>query len=82
MQLYVYTAENCPKCGELKRQLKERGNNMYIERSADRLKNPVDAIDREALVEASINNMKFPVVVDWHERCKYDVKNKFDNLER
>ena len=64
MTMYIYTAENCPKCDALKRQLREVGKNMYVERSADRIKAPVDKIDRDALIEASMNNMTLPVIVE------------------
>ena len=62
--IYIFTAENCPKCDVLKIQLKE-GDDAYIERSADRLKNPEDAIDIEALIVASMQNMTLPVIVEW-----------------
>ena len=68
--IYIYTSENCPKCDALKRQLKERGNNMYIERPADRLKNPQDEIDQMALVESAMGNMELPVMVEWEEEVK------------
>ncbi|MDP2683609.1 MAG: hypothetical protein Q8P20_01005 [bacterium] len=59
--IYIYTSENCPKCDVLKIQLKERGD-AYIERSADRLKNPEDIIDQMALVEAAMGNNELPAV--------------------
>ncbi|MDP2683612.1 MAG: hypothetical protein Q8P20_01020 [bacterium] len=64
--IYVYTNATCPKCDVLKIQLKERGD-AYIERSADRLKNPQDEIDREALIEASMQNMTLPVMIEWSD---------------
>lgn len=60
--LYIYTADDCPKCVTLKRKLNSEGT-QYTERSASRIKLPEDDIDREALVEASMYNMELPVVV-------------------
>ena len=65
--IYIYTSETCPKCDVLKTRLKEKGS-PYIERSADRLKNPVDEIDQMALVEGSMNNMTLPVLIEWREK--------------
>lgn len=59
---YVYTSENCPKCIELKKAYDENGI-AYIERSADRVKSPQDEIDREALIQGSMQNMELPIVV-------------------
>ncbi|UJS18193.1 MAG: hypothetical protein L3J17_03805 [Candidatus Jettenia sp.] len=60
---YIYTAENCPKCESLKKKYKTEGV-QFIERDADRIKRPDDEIDREALVQASMQNMELPVEVD------------------
>lgn len=60
---YIYTAENCPKCESLKKKYKAEGV-PFIERNADRIKRPDDEIDREALVQASMQNMELPVEVD------------------
>ena len=60
---YIYTAEACPKCESLKKKYKANGV-RYEERSADRIKQPEDEIDREALVQASMQNMELPVEVD------------------
>ena len=60
---YVYTADNCPKCTTLKNKLKSEGT-PYEERSADRIKNPQDKIDQEALINGSIQNMELPIVVE------------------
>ena len=60
---YIYTAEDCPKCESLKKKYKVNGV-QYEERSADRIKQPEDEIDREALVQASMQNMELPVEVD------------------
>ena len=60
---YIYTAEDCPKCKILKTKYKTEGV-RFEERSADRIKQPEDEIDREALVQASMQNMELPVEVD------------------
>lgn len=60
--VYLYSMENCPKCEALKSKLNKEGI-KFEERSSDRIKKPEDAIDQEALVEASINNMEMPVIV-------------------
>ena len=62
---YIFTHEECPKCESLKIKLKEHGHE-YVERDTARLKNPEDEIDKEALVEASLQNMTVPVVVEIH----------------
>ncbi len=61
--LYIYTADDCPKCVALKAEYTQKGIE-FQERSADRLKKPEDLIDQEGLVEASFNNMTLPVVVE------------------
>ncbi|HHT9145350.1 MAG: hypothetical protein Q7J76_11420 [Candidatus Brocadiaceae bacterium] len=60
---YMYTAENCPKCEILKKKYTVEGV-RFVERNADRIKQPEDEIDREALVQASMQNMELPVEVD------------------
>ncbi len=60
---YIYTSENCPKCEILKKKYKVEGV-QFVERNADRIKQPDDEIDREALVQASMQNMELPVEVD------------------
>lgn len=60
---YIYTAEDCPKCEVLKKRYKTEGV-RFEERSANRIKQPEDEIDREALVQASMQNMELPVEVD------------------
>lgn len=74
MKVYIYTADDCPKCVKLKKEFTEKGI-AFEERSADRIKNQQDYIDKEALIEASMNNMELPVVVTmdcieeiWKER--------------
>lgn len=61
--LYLYSVESCPKCIKLKEHYAKH-NIKFEERSGDRLKNPEDEIDLEALVEASSTNMSFPVVIE------------------
>jgi len=60
---YLYTAENCPKCESLKKKYREEGV-RFVERKADRIKQPEDEIDQEALVQASMQNMELPVEVN------------------
>jgi glutaredoxin-related protein len=63
---YLYTANDCPKCVKLKLDLRIK-NEPYEERSAERIKNPLDEIDRDALIQASMQNMELPVVVETEE---------------
>ncbi len=60
---YIYTTENCPKCETLKKKYKIEGV-QFVERNADRIKQPEDDADREALVQASMQNMELPVEID------------------
>ena len=60
---YIYTAENCQKCETLKNKYRVEGV-RFVERNADRIKQPEDEIDREALVQAPMQNMELPVEVD------------------
>ena len=63
---YIYTAHECPKCETLKESYKAQ-NIEYVERDADRLKNPAhdrDNIDVEAFVQLSMQNMILPVEID------------------
>lgn len=66
MKYYIFTQEDCPKCEKWKQEMADNGQE-YIERDAARLKNPVDEIDREGLIEASMRNMELPVVVQWYD---------------
>lgn len=66
MKKYIYTAEDCPKCIALKQRYKNAGIG-FIERSSERIKLPNDNIDREAFVQASMQNMELPVEVDVDE---------------
>ena len=63
---YIYTAPECQKCESLKERYRTQGLE-YIERDADRLKNPAidrDDIDVEAFVQLSMQNMVLPVEVN------------------
>lgn len=64
MTYYIYTQENCPKCEDLKARLTLEGEH-FVERDAARLKKPIDEIDREGLIEASMCNMELPIIVEW-----------------
>jgi glutaredoxin len=61
--IYLYSNEGCSRC-KVQKELYEKAGTPYIERHADRMKNPEDAIDREALIEASMQNMSLPVIVE------------------
>ena len=60
---YIYTESGCQKCVELKEQLK-KDKIIYIERHSSRIKSPEDEADREALIQASMQNLLIPVIVD------------------
>ncbi len=63
---YIYTAPDCPKCESLKESYKTQSVE-YVERDAERLKNPAldrDDIDIEAFVQLSMQNMVLPVEID------------------
>ncbi len=63
---YIYTASECPKCDALKESYKTQSIE-YVERDAERLKNPSqdrDNIDIEAFVQLSMQNMVLPVEID------------------
>ncbi len=60
---YIYTAPDCPKCESLKKKYKKEGIE-FIERKSDRIKQPEDEIDQEALVQASMQNMELPIEID------------------
>lgn len=60
---YIYTAPDCPKCESLKKKYKNEGIE-FIERKSDRIKQPEDEIDQEALVQASMQNMELPIEID------------------
>jgi len=63
LKYYIFTQEDCPKCESLKIKLTTDGVE-YTERDAARLKNPIDEIDREGLIEASMCNMELPIIVE------------------
>lgn len=60
---YIYTAPDCTKCEFLKKKYKTEGI-QFVERSADRIKQPEDKVDQEALIQASMQNMELPVEVE------------------
>lgn len=60
---YLYTQDNCLLCKKVKEDYEKRGI-IYIEREASRIKSPIDEIDREALIQASMQNMELPVEVN------------------
>ena len=61
--VYIYTTSDCPKCVKLKEEYNVKGV-KYQERSSSRIKSPEDGVDCEALVQASMQNMQLPVVVE------------------
>jgi arsenate reductase-like glutaredoxin family protein len=61
--IYLYSNEGCSRC-KVQKKLYEKAGTPYIERHADRLKFPEDEIDREALIEGSMNNMLLPIIVE------------------
>ena len=60
---YIYTSTQCLKCDNLKKRYNEFGI-PFVERIAERMKSPEDNIDREALIQASMQNMQLPVEVE------------------
>lgn len=60
---YIYTSPDCPNCETLKNSYKKNNTN-FEERSSDRIKNPQDFIDQEALIQASLQNMTLPVEIE------------------
>lgn len=77
--IYLYTNQNCPKCEKLKEKYKLE-NTQYVERDASRIKTPEDEIDREALIQASMQNMELPVVVDMDIEAKKVAKEYFQDI--
>lgn len=63
---YLYTQDNCSLCKKVKEDYEKRGI-VYVEREAIRIKSPMDEVDREALVQASMQNMLLPVEVNIDE---------------
>ena len=66
MLKYLYTQENCSLCKKVKEDFEKRGI-IYVEREASRIKSPIDEIDREALIQASMQNMSLPVEINIDE---------------
>ena len=67
MLKYLYTQDNCPLCKKVKEDYERRGI-IYIEREASRIKSPIDEVDREAFVQASMQNMELPVKVNYEDK--------------
>lgn len=64
--IYIYTKEMCSACEEKKERYRIMGVE-YVERDADRLKNPggdVDEIDRRAFAQLAMQNNMLPVEVE------------------
>ena len=66
---FVYTKEDCPACEKVKSKLTAEGT-KFVERDASRLRSLEDEIDKEALVEASMQNMELPVVVEIYGKAE------------
>lgn len=77
--IYLYTNSNCPKCEKLKEKYRLE-NTQYIERDASRIKTPEDEIDREALIQASMQNLILPVIVDLNKDVKEIAKEYFKDI--
>ena len=63
---YIYTAEGCGRCENLKKKYKEQGIE-YVERDVSRLKNPIieyDDIDVDAQAQLAMQSMLLPIEVD------------------
>ncbi len=63
---YIYTSPYSPKLDALKESYKTQSIE-YVERDADRLKDPAhdrDDIDVDAFVQLSMQNMVLPVEID------------------
>ncbi len=66
---YIYSVEDCPKCEKLKDKYKN-GRVSFIERRGDRLANDpriFDLIDKEAFLQLQMQNLTFPVDIDYEE---------------
>ncbi|GIK15006.1 MAG: hypothetical protein BroJett002_37130 [Candidatus Brocadia sinica] len=77
--IYLYTNSNCPKCEKLKEKYRLE-NTQYVERDASRIKTPEDEIDREALIQASLQNMELPVIIDMDKDVKNIAKEYFQDI--
>ena len=62
-EIHIYSRK-LPKMREFKEKIQGVKAYDLLERNADRIKQPEDEIDREALVQASMQNMELPVEVD------------------
>ena len=62
---YIYTANGCPACIDLKHAYDLQGV-KYEERSAQRLKEGkrIDQVDVDAFVQLNMQNMELPVEVN------------------
>lgn len=58
----IYTSPNCPRCLVQKEKWNDEGI-IYEERDSDRIKNHQDEFDRDALIEASMNNLELPTIL-------------------
>ncbi len=66
MMKYIYTKPMCSACVKLKQVYDTQGVE-YVERDADRLKNPmddVDEIDKIAFTQLAMQHMVLPVEVE------------------
>lgn len=61
-QYIIYTSPDCPKCVDQKAKWDAAGVS-YEERDSGRIKNHQDEYDKEAHVEAAMNNERLPVIV-------------------
>jgi len=67
--IYIYTAEGCSRCDDLKRRYDESGI-TYKERSANRLSSPDDRrdqVDVDAFAQLCMQNMILPVEINTGE---------------
>lgn len=61
--IYLYGNEDCPNCKKKEKELKDKGI-PFEKRDAARMKAPEDDIDQDALIEASMQNLVLPVIVE------------------
>jgi len=74
---YIYTANGCPACVDLKHAYDLQGV-KYEERSAQRLKEGkrIDQVDVDAFVQLNMQNMELPVEVNIEHFSDYLGDNK------